>query len=262
MRIAATELSTPPDRPQMTLPPFGRPDLGADLGDLGVAIAGHRPVAGHAAHAVDEVGEQFRAVGGVDHLGVELGAVIAPLLVGDDRERRAVADRDDAEAGREGGDLVAVAHPHLVALADAPQPVEQGAILGHGEEGAAELAAALAIGAARLDRAAKLVAHDLLAVADAEDRELAVEQSLRGARAAFLGHAGGRAGEDDAARRKPFERRLGIVEGRDLAIDAGFAHAAGDKLGHLAAEIDDQDRVGGRDGHGGAFDGQTNAREP
>ena len=73
-------------------------DLGADVGDLGVAIARHRPVAGHPADAVDEVGEQLRAVGGVDDLGVELGAVIAPRLVGDDREGRAVAGRDDLEA--------------------------------------------------------------------------------------------------------------------------------------------------------------------
>jgi hypothetical protein len=34
-----------------------------------------------------------------------------------------------------------VAHPHLVPLADLPQPVEQLALLGHGEERAAELAA-------------------------------------------------------------------------------------------------------------------------
>ena len=236
-------------------------DLGADFGDLGVAIAGHRPVAGHPAHAVDEIGEQLRAVGGVDHLGVELGAVIVPRLVGDDRERRAVADRDDLEPRGEFGDLVAVAHPHLVPLADRPQPVEQGAILGHGQEGAAEFAAAFAV-APPLDRAAELVAHHLLAVADAEDRQAAVEQGLRRARAALLGHAGGRSRQDDALGREPLERRLGALERRDLAIDPGLAHAARDQLGHLAAEIDDQDRIGGCDGHGGAFDGQRMRASP
>ena len=148
-----------------------------------------------------------------------------------------------------------MAHPHLVALADRPQPVEQGAILGHGEEGAAEFAAALALAAAGLDGAAELVGHDLLAVADAEDGEAAVVQRLRRARAALLGHAGGGARKDDAPGGEPVERRFGRSEGDDLAIDAGLAHAAGDELGHLAAEIDDEDRVGGRDGHGGAFDG-------
>ena len=44
------------DRPQITLPVA---DLGADFGDLGVAIVGHRPVAGQPAHVVDEVGDQL-----------------------------------------------------------------------------------------------------------------------------------------------------------------------------------------------------------
>ena len=46
-------------------------------------------------------------------------------------------------------------------------------------------------------------------------------------------------------------RRLGLVEGMDLAIDAALAQAPGDELGHLTAEIDDQDGgvAGGR--HGG-----------
>ena len=34
-----------------------------------------------------------------------------------------------------------------------------------------------------------------------------------------------------------------LVEGMDLAIDPALAHPAGDQLGHLAAEIDDQDAV-------------------
>ena len=33
-------------------------------------------------------------------------------------------------------------------------------------------------------------------------------------------------------------------EGMDLAIDAALAHAPGDELGHLAAEIEDEDAVG------------------
>jgi hypothetical protein len=32
----------------------------------------------------------------------------------------------------------------------------------------------------------------------------------------------------------------------DLAVDAGFAHAPRDELGHLAAEVDDEDGVGKR----------------
>jgi hypothetical protein len=192
--MAATELSTPPESPQI---PAGKPaddparsHLFADLGDLGLAIGGHRPVADQTADPVDEIGDQLAAIGGVDDLGMELGAVESPRLVRDHRERRAVAGGDDLEAGGEPGDLVAVAHPHLVTFADVPQPVEQRAVLCDGQEGAAEFALPLTV-AARFDPAAELVRHDLLAVADTQDGEAAVEEDLRRARAAFFGHAGG-----------------------------------------------------------------------
>ena len=185
-----------------------------------------------------------------------------PFLVGDDRKGRTVAGCDDLEPGGEGGDLVAVAHPHLMPLTHRPQPVEQRARFGHGEESAAEFAAAFAIDATRLDGAAELVTHHLLAIADAENGKLAVEQCLRRARAVLLGYTGGRARQNDALGSEPVERRLGRVERNDFAIHPRLANPPRDKLGHLAAEIDDQNRIGGRDGHGGAFDGQTNAREP
>ena len=35
------------------------------------------------------------------------------------------------------------------------------------------------------------------------------------------------------------------LEGDDLAIDTGLADAAGDQLGDLTAEVEDEDRVGG-----------------
>ena len=119
--------------------------------------------------------------------------------------------RDDVEARRELGDLVAVAHPHLVPLADLPQPVEQRRILGHRQERPAEFARPFALGAAGLDPAAQLVAHHLLAVADAEDRQPAVEQCLRRARAILLGHPGGRSRQDDALGLQPLEGRRGAL---------------------------------------------------
>jgi hypothetical protein len=51
IRTAATELSTPPDNPQMT---FAVADLVADLADRFLAVGAHRPVAGEAGKA-DEV---------------------------------------------------------------------------------------------------------------------------------------------------------------------------------------------------------------
>jgi hypothetical protein len=133
---AATAESTPPERPQITRVAH----LGADFGDLGLAEFGHRPVAGAAADMTHEIGDQLAAVGRVDDFGMELGAVVLLFVIGDDGEGGAVGDRDDAETRGELGDLVTMAHPHLMALARCPEAVEEHARLGHGQEGAAKFA--------------------------------------------------------------------------------------------------------------------------
>ncbi len=76
-----------------------------------------------------------------------------------------VGGGDHAKPGRQIDDLVAVAHPHLLARAGLEHALEQGAAALHVDERAAELAVM-----ADLDLAAELGADGLLAVADAEDR--------------------------------------------------------------------------------------------
>ena len=223
-------------------------DLGADLGDLGVAERAHRPVAGTAANVPREIGEQLAAVGRVHDLGMEHHRIEAALLVGRDRVGRAFRLRDDREAVGQLLDPVAVAHPHLVGFADAPQPVEQGAVIDHLDEGAAEFAVV-----GRRDHSAKLVRHRLLAVADRQDRQAGIEEVLRRARAVFPHHRRRTARQDDPLGLQPLERFVGGIERRDLAIDAGLAHAARDQLRHLAAEIDDEDGFVGLNRHGGAL---------
>src|SRR3546814_4165198 len=98
---------------------------------------------------------------------------------------------------------------------------------------------------ATLDAAAELRLHRLLPVTDAEQRDARIEDRLRDARATLVDHRRGAAREDDATGSHPFEGFLGRVERRDLAVDAGLADAAGDELGDLTAEIDDQDAVMG-----------------
>ena len=186
-----------------------------------------------------KIGDQLAAVGGVDDLGVELDAVEAATLVGDDRIGRAIRRRDRGEAGRERVDLVAVAHPHLVALAFRPQSVEQRA----GGFDLDECLTKLAAIARNDDIAAKLRAHQLLAVADAKHRHAGLEEGLRRARAVAFGDRGGAAGQNDALGLQPLIGRFGGLERRDLAIHPSLADPAGDQLGHLAAEIDDEDGV-------------------
>ena len=196
----------------------------------------------------DEIGEQLAAVRRVDDLRVEHQAEEAALLVGGDGIGRAFGRGDDAEALGQRLDPVAVAHPDLVLLAGLPEAVEQHGFAGDLDEGAAELAIV-----GRRDPAAELVRHGLLAVADGEDRQARVEEMLRRARAVVPHHRGGAAGQDDALGLQPLEGLVGAVERRDLAIDARLAHPPGDQLGHLAAEIDDEDGIGGLDRHGGAI---------
>ena len=170
IRTAATEELTPPERPQITR---SRPTSARMSRDRLVAVGRHRPVAGEAGE-VGEVLQELGAVDGVVHLRVELDSVEPPLRVADHREGRVRRGGVDAEAGGERGHPVAVAHPDLLA-AGQEQPGEQpvaGAGLG-AHVGAAELGVV-----ARLDPAAELRHHRLLAVADAEHRH-AEREDLR-----------------------------------------------------------------------------------
>ena len=123
-------------------------------------------------------------------------------------------------------------------LADGPQPVEQPAVVGDLDHGAAEL---LMLGA--LDLAAELGAEGLLAIADAEDRQVQLEDLLRGARRLGAGHRGRAAGEDDGAGAEVADALGRRVEGQDLAVDAALAHPPGDELGYLRAEVEDENPI-------------------
>src|SRR5258708_3312497 len=131
-----------------------------------------------------------------------------------------------------------MAHPHRIPLALAPYAVEQRTILGHLHLGAAELAVMAA-----LDLAAELVRHRLLAVADAEHRQAGLIELGRrqgGVGVETRSRAAGRDHGPGLHRRKGFAR---FLVRHNLAIDAVFAHAPGDQLGDLGAEIDDEDFV-------------------
>ena len=107
------------------------------------------------------------------------------------------------------------------------------------ELGAAELAVVAAF-----DAAAHLRHHGLLAVADAEHGQPRLEHPVGRPRRAELGDAGRPAGEDHGLRLQPLQGLVGLVERHDLGVDALLAHAAGDQLCDLAAEIDDEDGIG------------------
>src|SRR6185295_4736813 len=108
--------------------------------------------------------------------------------------------------------------------------------------GVAELAHA-----PRLDPAAELLRHGLHAVADAEYRRAGFEGGARRPAGRLLVGRQVAAGENDSAGAEAAHEVVGDVVGMDLAVDPGFAHPAGDQLGVLGAEVEDEDLFVQRD---------------
>ena len=133
------------------------------------------------------------------------------------------------------GDRVAVRHPDVVGLGQAG---EQRAGRGDGDRRAAVLTRA-GVG----DLAAEPLGHQLEAVAHAEDGDPRGEDRVVDA---------GRTLGVDRRRTAAEDDRLGLARQHlrdrhrvrhDLGVDPRLAHPAGDQLGVLGAEVDDEDEV-------------------
>ena len=220
-----------PTSPQITL---RLADLVADALHRGGAEGMHVPFRRDAGDVAHEIGKDGRAARRMHHFGMELHAIEAALLVGDHGEGRAFRRRHHRKARRDGGDLVAMAHPHRLAAAFG-QAFQQGrGVLAH------EFRRGRIRGCGRL-RPARPIAPP------SSSRHSRCPAPARPARTRACGARGVSvsvtlAGPPDRmiARGLFRQRRLRLVVGHDLAIDPGLAHAPRDELGHLAAEIDDQ----------------------
>ena len=128
---------------------------------------------------MQEALEDRAALQRVRDFGMELNAVQLARLVrhAGDRGRRIAGD--NLEAGRQFGDLVAVAHPDI----EQPMAFAVGTVLDVFEQG--RVAAGSHLGIAKLahlpafDLPAELRCHGLHAVADAEHRHAELESRLR-----------------------------------------------------------------------------------
>ncbi|MNO91998.1 hypothetical protein D3C76_835590 [compost metagenome] len=221
----------------------GRTDLRTHLGDGVFDDVGRRPQGFTAADVLHEAGQDATALLGVGHFRVELHAVVAARVVEHAGDRAARGAGQHVEVARHLGDLVAVAHPHVqaqyaVGVDVVFDAVEQAALADHVHAGITEFTQV-----GTFDLAAHLLGHGLHAVADAQHGYVQVEHRLRGARAVGFVDRLGAAGEDDAARVEFADRFIVHVERMQLAVHADFAHAAGDQLGVLGTEIEDQDAV-------------------
>ncbi len=238
-RAATTVESTPPESAHSTRFP---PDALADARHPGVDEVLHRPVGTRPADAQHEVAQDLAPVDAVGHLGVELQAVDRPLAVAEGGVRRVVAAGERLEIGAETRHAVAVAHPHArAAAADREQRI-------HARDADVRRAELLVRGA--IDAAAERQVEHVHAVADAEHGRAALAQQLEhlGARRGrvVLVDARRAAREDDARRLEPADDVEPHVEGMDLAVDVELAHAPGDQLRVLRAEVEDEDHYSSR----------------
>ena len=201
---------------------------------------------GYLAH---ETAQDLAPLQRVGHLGVELKRVQSPRLVGHRGKRRIVALRDRAEPGRQGRHPVAVARPDIQnspvrRVAIVRQTVEQT----RAAQGAHLRRPELAVGGG-FDFPAELGGHGLHAIANSEHRNAHRKCAARRLGPLRFVNGLGAAGQDDGARLESLDLRRIRIPGVDLRIHAQFTHAAGDQLGVLRAEIENQNPVGMNVGH-------------
>ena len=198
---------------------------------------------------MDEAGDDFAPLEGVRDFGMELHGIEAALLIRHGGNRRRFVAADDLEAGREFGHLVAVAHPDfekaMALLVDTiPNAVEEFRMAPGPHLGIAEFTSRAAF-----DLAAQLRGHGLHTVADAQHRHSQLEYDVRRLPVSGLVHRIGTAGQNDPLRLEVANEVFGNVEGMQFAIHLLFAHAAGDELRNLRAEIEDEDFLVGHVGN-------------
>ena len=193
----------------------------------------HLPVAGAAADVVHEVAQHLLALGGVQHLRVELYGVQTLFGIFNGCHRAVCGVGSDLEAGSRLLDVVIVAHP-----ADGRRLHigEQLALGVHKHLGLA----VLTLGSAA-DMTAQQVHHQLAAVADAQHRHAPAEDlGVDGGRILQI-NAVGAAGEDNALGILGLDdRKIGFI-GIDLAVDIIFSDAAGNQLIVLSAKVQHDD---------------------
>jgi hypothetical protein len=179
--------------------------------------------------------ENLNPVVRVAHLRVKLQAVDFAFGVGHRGARAAVGRRHARKALGQAVHIVGVAHPADKLFVKAR---EQGT---GGVEPGLRAAVFALVGACHMP--AEQVCNQLVAVADAENWDAQRENLRVYRRRVRQVHAARAAGKDDAdgLHCGDFHRRNGVRF--YFAIHAAFAHAPGDEVVVLPAEINDQDQL-------------------
>ncbi|CCZ99915.1 putative uncharacterized protein [Klebsiella variicola CAG:634] len=180
---------------------------------------------------------------GVGHFRVELHAVEAFFFVGHNGERAVVGAGDGDEVRRDGGDFVAVAHPHVqqrfaVRGQGVFDTAHQRAVVNHFNLRVAKLTLVRTF-----HMAAQLHRHGLHAVADAKYRHAGFKHILRRARAVLFGSTFRAAGKNDAAWIEFADLCFCDIPRPQLTVDAQLTHATRHQLSILRAEVEDENAM-------------------
>ena len=107
----------------------------------------------------------------------------------------------------------------------------------------AQLGITVFVVAGGLHRPPQLLCHGLHAITDAQHRHTQFEHGLRRTRRIFLGHRSGTARKNHPGGCEVAYELIGDVVWVQFAIDIGLAHTAGDELGVLGTEVEDEDAL-------------------
>src|SRR5690606_294998 len=219
-------------------------DLFADIGNSLLHVVRHVPITHAAANVAHKAFEQGAALDSVSDFGVELNRVEAAIFISHTGDGACRRGSHQLEAGRQGGNFVAVAHPdfeHAVAFcrSEILNTVQQLGVAVGADFGVTEFTLVRAFG-----NAAQLAGHGLHAVANAQNGYAGFKRGGRNLQSVFGVDRGVAARQND-----PFQAFLGTDEfiaditGVNFTVRTGFAYATRNKLGDLGAVIKNQNSL-------------------
>lgn len=231
---AETVESTPPERPQMTVPSptFSRIFFYFMIYPFGA----ERPFGLAAADVEEEGGEYLLPFRRVGDFRMELERRHHAVFGLEPGHSAAFAARRDAEASRQLFDFVPVAHPDVELFVAAAAREEPSAL-------DVDDRAPVLRRFAALYNAAEGVGQQLHTVAYSEHGDAGLYELDRHCGRVVVKHAARAAGEDDSGRIRRFELFCGRVPEEYFAVNSEFAHAARDELCVLRAAVYDEDFI-------------------
>ncbi len=191
------------------------------------------PIPLASANREQEIGQNFRALAGMDDFGMELHGVKPPDWFGHGGDGAGAGGADHREAAGKSGDHVAVAHPHLLTRG---KSAEQ-RIGGRGVQFQSRQPELAFI--ALQHRAVEQVSHQMQSVANTQNRVIAAEYRRIHGRTARVVHAARAARYDQAF--TSGQLAGGSFAGPHIGVDPQLPDLAGNQVAILTTGIEYRD---------------------